>query len=442
MTAGAIRRMLPIRHPGALVLSLVIGAPTLAMAQPRTVVAAVAGRGAEAEASTGFCWDAHPCIRIGGVLTLSGFADIQLDGWRSQVPYPETADILLRDVARRRLGFSARVARIVDVFVEREFGAGTDPWRDRYVNVGPIEAVQVRAGSFKLPFSADENARPDELRFILHTQSATLLAPGRDTGVMLHGSVGRRFLGYELGVFDHDGRNARTSDTNRVYGDRTVAGRFTVRPWQLPATKFGSLRASVAFTSSKIPEGYPSLNARTALDVPYYSSKVYVNGHQRRLGAEMEWRARPCSASAEYLRMTDERIGESVEDTDLSPFIGAGWHVSGTCGVFGQERTTGAPARNTLLPGSDVGFVEVGLRFEHLRFGSVATGDEPSTSPRADVIPGNGSGILTMVVNWHVNRWVRLQVNAIREALSHPESGPFPDQPHFWSGSVRLHFLL
>ncbi len=357
------------------------------------------------------------------------------------MPYGQTEDILLRDLARRRLGFTARVARIADVFIEREFADEKEPWRDRYLNVRPLEAVQVRAGTFRLPFSADENTRPEDLRFALHTQSATLLAPGRDTGVMLHGWIARRRLGYELGVFDHDGRNARTSDTG-VYGGRTLAGRVTARPWQLPATRFGELRASVAFTSSAIPEGVPSLNARTALDIPYYSSKVYVNGHQRRVGTAVEWQARPCSASVEYLRMTDERVGESVEDATLSPFIGTGWHVGGTCGVFGRERATGAPSRGTLLPAPEVGFVEVGVRLERVRFGSVARGDEPSTSPRADVIPDNGSRILTMAVNWHVNRWVRFQVNAVREAIDHPESGPFPDRPHFWSSVFRLHLLL
>jgi phosphate-selective porin len=77
-----------------------------------------------------------------------------------------------------------------------------------------------------------------------------------------------------------------------------------------------------------------------------------------------------------------------------------------------------------------------------LRFGSAARGDEPSTSPRADVIPDNGSRILTLGVNWHINRWLRVQANAVRESLTRPEAGPFPDRPHFWSRLVRLQFLL
>lgn len=389
-----------------------------------------------------WCWEEHPCLRLGDALVVGVTAAVQADWWRSDVAYPAEEEILQRDVARRRFGFTAHIMNGVEVRVEREFADDDEPWRDRYVNVRPFEALQVRAGAFMLPFSRDENTTTEELRFTFHSQSATLLAPGRDRGVMLHGTVADRRLGYELGVFDHDGRNARTGEDGRVYGDRTLAGRFTLRPWRPVSTGRGDLRVAVAFTTSEIPEGTPSLNARTVLDVPYYSSKVYVNGHQRRVGVEAEWRSDPCTISAEYLRATDERLGESVEDTDLSPFIGEGWLLGGACGLIGERRTTGGPSRRSLLPSRGVGFVELGARFERLRFGSVATGDDVSTSLRADVIPGNGSRILTLAVNWHLNRWVRVQANAIRESLTEPERGPFPDRPHFWSRVVRLQFLL
>jgi phosphate-selective porin OprO/OprP len=388
------------------------------------------------------CWEEHPCVRFGDLLVVSVTAAVQADWWWSDVAYPAEEEILRRDVARRRFGVTAEVMNGIEVRLEREFADEDEPWRDRYVNVRAFEALQLRAGSFKLPFSRDEDSTAEELNFAFHSQSATLLAPGRDRGVMLHGTIAERRLGYEFGVFDHDGRNARTGEAGRVYGDRTLAGRLSLRPWPPASSGRGDLRVSIAFTTSEIPEGTPSLNGRTVLDVPYYSSSVYVNGHQRRVGAGMEWRSSPCSVLAEYLRATDERLGESVEDSNLSPFIGEGWLVGGTCGVIGERRTSGGPSRRTLLPSRGVGFVELGARYERLRFGSVATGDEPSTSPRADVIPGNGSRILTLGLNWHLNRWVRLQANTVREALTEPERGPFPNRTHFWSRVLRIQFLL
>lgn len=388
------------------------------------------------------CWDEHPCIRFGDVVVVSGTAVVQIDDWRSDVTFSDTEEILRRDIARRRVGFTARVYDGVEIRMERELADEVEPWRDRYVNVRPFEALQVRVGTFMLPFSRDENTAADNLGFMFHSQSATLLAPGRDRGWMLHGTVSDRQLGYELGVFDHDGQNARAAAAGRVQGDRTLAGRLTGRPWKAAPGWLGDLRASVAFTSSEIPEGTPTLGARTVLDVPYYSSNIYVNGHQRRFGLDVDWRAERCSASFDYARTWDERLGESVEDGDLSPFYGDGWLVGGMCTVIGRPIPRTAPSRQTLWPGSGTGAVEVGARLERMRFGTTAVGDEPSTSPRADVIPGNGSDIVTLAVNWHLNRWVVLQANLVREVLTHPERGPFPDRPRFWSQLFRLQFRM
>jgi hypothetical protein len=388
------------------------------------------------------CWDEHPCIRWGDIVVVSGTAVVQVDDWRSDVAFSDTEEILKRDVARRRVGFTVRVHDGIEIRMERELADTAQPWRDRYVNLRPFEALQLRAGTFMLPFSRDENTPADRLGFMFHSQSATLLAPGRDRGWLLHGTLANRQVGYEFGVFDHDGQNARASAAGRVAGDRTVAGRATGRPWTPSPGWRGDLRASVAFTSSEIPEGTPTLGARTVLDVPYYSSNVYVNGHQRRFGIDVDWRAERCRASVDYARAWDERLGESVEDTDLSPFYGDGWLVGGMCTVLGRPVPRTAPSRQTLMPSAGAGVLEVGARLEWMRFGTTAAGDEPSTSSRADVIPGNGSDIVTVAVNWHLNRWVVLQANLVRETLTHPDRGPFPEQPRFWSQLFRLQFRV
>jgi phosphate-selective porin len=437
VTESPLQRRLTLVAAGF--LSLVLAMPAFAQraaADPLPTSAAAL----DVPSQFGACWDEHPCLRFGDMVVESATAALQSDWWRSDVPVGEVEEIRRRDIARRRVGVTVRLFNHVEVRAEREFADEGEPWRDRYVNVRPFEALQVRVGAFLLPFSRDAHTQAGDLPFLFHSQIATLLAPGRDTGVMVHGTAGQHRLGYEIGVFRHDGEHAWTGEAGRVRAGQTLAGRLTVQPWRAGSARHGALRASVAFTSSDIPEGTPSLNARTVLDTAYYASKVYVNGHQRRLGADAEWRTDRCVVLAEYARAYDERLGESVEDTDLSPFEGEGWLVGGLCTVFGTRLTTGGPSARTLWKGG--GAVEVGARVERLRFGSAARGDEPSTSPRADVIPDNGSRILTLGVNWHINRWLRVQANAVRESLTRPEAGPFPDRPHFWSRLVRLQFLL
>lgn len=393
--------------------------------------------------TAGFCWDEHPCVRFGRAVVADVRATLQQDWWRSDAQFnADTEEILARDIARRRLGFSMRVFDRVDFRVEREFADDTEPWRDRYVNVRAFDVLQVRAGWFRLPFGVDATTDADRMPFALHSQSATLLAPGRDRGFMIHGSAIGHRIGYELGRFDHDGANARTGPAGRVRGGSAIAGRFSGRPWGIRSDWRGELRAGAAFTSSEIPEGLPAINARTVLDATYYSSNVFVDGHQRRIGADISWNAQPCSAAYEYMRLSNERLGESVEDSDLSPFQGEGWFVGANCSVLGDRRDVGGPRPRALLPDHRFGFVELGVRYERLRFGSRAQGDEPATSQRADVIPGNGSRIITLGMNWHINRWVRVQWNAIREALTDPASGPVPGRPHIWNRVARVQFLL
>ena len=50
--------------------------------------------------------------------------------------------------------------------------------------------------------------------------------------------------------------------------------------------------------------------------------------------------------------------------------------------------------------------------------------------------------MLTLGVNWTLNRFVKLQVNAIREHVEDPERSPVPNGAAFWSRVLRLQFVL
>lgn len=63
------------------------------------------------------------------------------------------------------------------------------------------------------------------------------------------------------------------------------------------------------------------------------------------------------------MRVTDERRGQSVDDTDLSPAVAAGWYVSGTWAVTGEAKAKGldAPPRPFFRGGP--GVIEVAARW-------------------------------------------------------------------------------
>ena len=48
----------------------------------------------------------------------------------------------------------------------------------------------------------------------------------------------------------------------------------------------------------------------------------------------------------------------------------------------------------------------------------------------------------TVGLNWYVNRWVKVQVNAIRERVDDVERSPVADGSAFWSRVLRLQLAL
>jgi len=385
----------------------------------------------------GFRWEEHPRLGLGRGTWIDFRARVQADLRSSEA---EIGDFSGFDIAKRRLGIEGRIAGVADYQVEYEFSSD-DPWRDVYIDYRQFSAVQVRAGKFKQPFSLDENTSSTNLDFIYRSRAANQLAPGRDRGVMVHGRV-LKVLHYEAGLFNHDGKNARTNNPEHVFGEETMAARVTVQPLRSSKSHLSDLEFGAAVTGSDVPEGIAALRGRTALDASFFPADFWVQGRRQRVGLEARWRPGPFSVKAEYIRVETERLGQSVEDGDLSPFLGTGWYVSGTWLATGERKASGADNPSRPLFRGGFGALEFAVRLEALRFGSTSSDGVPSTSPRADVVLGNRDRATTFGVNWYPYRGIKIQGNLIREEISDPARGPLPSQPGFWSQVLRVQLSL
>jgi phosphate-selective porin OprO and OprP len=366
----------------------------------------------------------HPSVAVGDWLRVDFKAAFQGDMRRSDAPIRGDEDGGL-DIARRRVGVEGRIHRVLDYQLEYEVGA--NEWRDVYVDYRQFKAVQVRAGMFKMPFGLDENTSATSLDFIYRAGISSRLAPGRDRGLTVHGRVVKNIVSYEAGVFANDGDNARPSNSTRVFGARTVAARVVTRPFRHSKSPASELQIGAALTTSAVPLGFPAVRARTVFGTSFYDSKVWVQGRRQRTALEARWQFARVSVQSEYIRLTDERRGQSVEDGDLSPLMADGWYASGVYRVTPRRYRYGR--------------VELTARYETLRFGSKSNG-EPSTSTRADAVLGNVDRVTTVGTNWQVNRWMKVQVNLIREDIGRPVMGPLPERGAFWSRAFRLQLAL
>jgi phosphate-selective porin OprO/OprP len=414
-----------VKIPIAATLALCSQLGTAAAQQTRT-----ASDAPQPRAAVEFRWGDHPSLRVNDTLRIDFRARFQGDVRRSDAPLDEGGRF---DVPRRRVGIDGEIRNLVSFQVERELQDDV-PWRDVYVEYRQFDAVRARGGKFKLPFSLDENTSGTSLDFVHRSLAATHLAPGRDRGVMLHGELLGGALSYEGGLFAHDGDNALPGNVEQTRAARTIAMRAAAEAGR-------TFRAAVAWTDSDVPTGLSAIRGRTALRDSFLPGELWISGARRRVGLEAQWLPGPFSIQAEYIRMTEERLGQSVEDTDLPAMTAAGWYVSGTWAITGDRKSRGLDdPRNPLFQGG-IGAIELAARVEALAFGE---GPVPgaSTSPRADVALGNRDDVTTFGVNWYVNRWFKLQANVVRDRIRHPDFGPLPEKQAFWSRVFRFQVTI
>jgi phosphate-selective porin OprO/OprP len=390
-----------------------------------------------------FRFEDHPSLHIAKGTHIDFKARVQQDVTRSDAATADAGEFETDDLGRRSIGVEGEIANAIEFQIERNL-TGTDRWRDVYAEFKYFPVARVRGGKFKLPFSLDENTSARNRDFIYRSLAATHLAPGRDIGVMVRGVVFKKLIEYEAGVFEHDGRNARTRNPDKVFGGQTTAGRVTYHALRDTKDTIGDLTIGAAFTQSDVPEGISGLRGQTVLEQNFFSgSNYFVSGPRRRTGIEFQFRPGPAAIKAEWMRVATERRGQSVEDSDLSPIVGQGWYVSGSYALTGERKADGLDKpKKPLFPKMGFGAIEIAGRVESLEFSSGSSSEVGSRSPRADTILGNRNQVTTFGVNWYVNRWIKIQANIIREKLDDPSQGPLPSKASFTSKAIRFMFSL
>ncbi len=370
-------------------------------------------------------------------------------------------DEALFDFNRRRVGVQGVFLRHFEFEVERDLPSielgppppvseipepERTPWRDVFVNFRYLRRFQIQGGYFKVPFSYDQLTGPNNLDFVYRSRLADLLAPGRDLGLVAHGRLWNRLVNYELGIFREDGERARADNIGT--GERTFAGRLTGSPLRLihapPILK--DLHVGVAVASSNViagvdpPKGF---RGRTPAREQFFE-RFFVNGNRRRIGTELAWLPGPFGIKGEYVTVSDQRLGQGLRSNDLPNLLSRGWYLSGTWCLTGESKGSGIEPKREFITGGGIGAVEIAGRFEALRFGSAAHEGRPSRGTRAANILGNSDRIWTFGVNWFVNRWSKIQYNAVRDKIEDTQAfrAPIRGRSTYWMHAVRLQFVL
>ena len=389
-------------------------------------------------------WNGRPSLRFGRALRIDFQARFQEDGRK-----PGDAPLLFEtwELHRLRAGIEGEIFNRVQFSIERELYEREDPdnddegfgktlWKDVYVDANVSDAVQVRAGRFKIPFGGDQLTGITNIDFVYRSLGGTYLSPSRDIGAALHGQLFDGVINYWAGVFKHDGDNSRS---RRIEGgDETFATRVTIQTWNQNngpgLLEFsGAFMRSAVSDESVLPNG---LRGRTAMSQHVFYEPVFAKGNRSRFEGDVDYMAGPFSARAEYTWLTDQRLEQGFGSDDLPDARARAWYVSGTWVITGERKN------RPVEPNRWFGALEAAARLEQIRFSGVTGDDIPFRNPRAITIFPVANDVATVGLNWYVNRWVKLQVNAIREEIDDIERNPILTGGAFWSRVVRLHLIL
>jgi len=381
---------------------------------------------------TGATWNKQPTILIGDWSRIDVHARLQSDYLVRNEADPDAATLGFEDrlsLARKRVGVEGMLFDRVGFQVEGEIG-DSQPWRDVYADVKVNRALHIQAGRFKVPFSLEQLTSGTELDFIARAAAVSDLSPSRDIGVMVHGRLADRMVKYEAGVFEVDAAS-RLWTAGAV---RTLAGRVTIAPL-VDGKSRGSdaLEISAALLRTDLPEGRGGLSGHLVMGDTFFHP-MFVNGARTRVGASVAWNSKRASVRGELIRSMDTRLGQAIDGGDLSSLVSSGGYVAGLWHLAARDghRYGHAPLRA----------LDLTARFDRLSFGSAAGAGDAFLNPRADRVAPIGKDAWTLGVNWHPNRWVKVQANTVREQIVDPLALlPIGTTP-FWSTVLRFQVAM
>ena len=415
--------------------------PTLESA---ALAVAAQGGGSSKSGGVRFTWKEHPSLRVGDWLRLDFAAKAHAD---KMSPGDDPANFDDLQLSRARIGVDGELFKVLQFSIDREMTPSGDlklnakstktAWRDVWGELKIADELQVRGGRFKVPFSLDQLTGISNNDFIYRSLGAVYLAPARDTGGMIHGRFFGRDLTYAVGLFQHDGDNSRS---NKVAGaDRTFAARVTAR--LLKPVKFlnlddaefgGNVATSEVSDESDLPNG---LRGRTAISTFTFFDPVFVRGSRNRYGADVDWHDHQLGARAEYIAVLDAREGQGLRGDNLNAVRAQAYYIQ-TTWLLARETKDRPVEPKSPFPMNGVGAFELALRLERMWFDSKATGEPAFSNSRAEVILPTGNKIFTAGVNWYLNRWVKLQFNAIHQEVEDAGRTPLLDGGTKWWGTV------
>ena len=126
------------------------------------------------------------------------------------------------DIRRMRLKFDGNAfTKWLTYEVQVDFEDSNRLLRDAYFDAAYDTRLIPRGGQYKVPFTREQLNSSSELQLVDRSILDEEFGFGRDRGAGLYGVIGN-YLAYGGGVFNGDGRNGASADSNLLYAGRVM----------------------------------------------------------------------------------------------------------------------------------------------------------------------------------------------------------------------------
>ena len=326
------------------------------------------------------------------------------------------------DIRRARLLLTGHLYRRFFYKFQYQFaGAGSRRLLDAYVDTRVLPFISLRVGQFKEPFSLEQVTSSKNI-FFAERSMGYLLTPLRDVGLMAHASLWKDRIYYGVGIFNGDGLD------DSVGGDSDspeFTGRLVYAPFKnMGIPIWNGLQIGGSYSYAKADRNNVKVVVMTSGLTPFFeinSAKKFniireVNARTR-YGAELAWAYGPLLLWGEYinLQFSDVKTSDSQFNINLEDHYGSLlWMITGEEPTLKNGKIQAIrPLRNL----GEGGWGALGLAFRYDNFDAGDSAYKYLIDPKTYVREATA---YTIAVNWYLNPYIRLLLNATRTNFDQP----------------------
>lgn len=293
-----------------------------------------------------------------------------------------------------------------------DFGNGTTVLQDAYVELRLDKAANIRAGKFKPPMGLERLELDAETEFV-ERGLPTNLAPNRDIGIQLAGSVLADTLSYQVGVFNGVTDNSTAdADTN---DQKDFVGRIFAEPFRNGSSWLSGLGFGIAYSYGAQQGTTAASNLATYKTVGQqnffvFNTGAFADGERDKIAPQFFYYVGPYGLLGEYIDSRQEVTRATNQKRD---FDSKAWQLNGFWVVTGEDASyrNPSPRRPYAVNSPGLGAVELVARYGVQTIDASAFAGSATTrlaDPNASAREARDAGI---GVNWYFNRNFKIQVN-------------------------------